>query len=524
MKKVKRLFAALCAVSIISAAPLSVSADVSSFRMGDLNGDGAVTSADADLLRNALWGKGKLSDVQRCVADLNGDLHVNDKDLQAINALIKAGGTSDEILLNADAAGNVSYYADEAGILGVKYNGWAADIINGASGSKTLVTPSYLSYSSGKDSMFINPYGASFSGDSSKLFYDGNTAASNMKYKGGSVSAYASKDGHFSVTNSFIKNSKSLVKKATDYLSYASQNDAVYAPTNYGVGGTVQLMNAQVIRHEDGYEFINDISAINPTSHSYLTHKYAEMDGVEFYYHEDINDFTFTGVDESKIQFIQRDEREGYEEIALVTDEYIYGLMYEVGADYMAAFVRYEFKTGEAVLAQYTSIVDMATIAVHYSQDGVVEYGMEHPELLIKWLDDYYDPDNLCFQTVMYSQQMKCVQIGKMDDHYKIYDGITYIQLPIGLNQFTANHEGTDTTLSFGRIFGTEVFQMSNPESSVTRSGNAVTYAVGDDSLTMNRADGLLYDPAGNIQYKYSGGSASFKVDDILKLRTPSMY
>lgn len=520
MKKTMKKFAAvIAAISMLSTSLTFTSASAASvsYKLGDVNLDGVVDEQDSDMLRQSLWGRTKLTEVQRTTADVNGDLHVNYKDLTAVIEMCNGKTRSADIQIDVDENNNVLHYINNNPALSVSSTGWMANVTNSANNSNLEVSPYTFSYSSNGSKMMLTPWGADFSKGSSGIYFSNYGTSAISKFKDGLFTTYYSPDGKIYDYNSYLsKNECGIMRKIANFFANTSVDDQLFAPSDYGMNGTVHLAGADVTKLENGYEFINNIS--DETVYSFLGHDFAVMDDVTFYYRD--GEFTFEGIDESSIETIYTGQRDGYEEIAVITDRYIYGLMYEPPFDMMAAFVRYDRLKDEAALAQYTSIVDMATVSIHYAQEGVVEYGLEHPELMVKWLDDYYDPDHMVFETIMYSQGMKCIQVGKMNDAYKIYDGLTYTQLPTGVNTIVKNHEDETSTL----MFGSGIFNISNNSGGAFTTRGIYQYTSGGDTFMTTPGNDTLYSPDANITYAYNGGAANFKVTDVLNNRTPSMY
>ena len=90
-------------------------------------------------------------------------------------------------------------------------------------------------------------------------------------------------------------------------MNYISKDADLFKATDYSVGGTVELLNASITRKEEGFEFCNNISKNTGTSNSFLGHKYANIDGAEFWFDEETSSFIIKGIDEDSIEFINED-------------------------------------------------------------------------------------------------------------------------------------------------------------------------------------------------------------------------
>lgn len=519
MKHIRKITAFFTAVTLLSSTAVTAGAAKITCKAGDVNLDGIVDTADAEILRNALWGQETLTAAQRTAADVNGDLHVDFNDLTEVNDIISGAAEAKEISFDADDNGNVLHYLNGNENIEIVSDGWQGAFSNAASGSVTDFSNYYMNLTNSAAELKINPWGVGAKDGTSEIYYSQYGVSSKTDFADGSFSTYRSADGNIYDKNSYLLNNESLVvRRTSEFFANTSENNDVFAPTDYGMNGTVHLVNADITKLENGYEFINNIS--DYTVYSFLGSDFAVMDDVTFHYAD--GKFTYEGIDPESIVTECVGERDGYAEIALITDRYVYGLMYEYAYDFMAAFVRYDFETGEAALAQYTPSVDLATVSIHYAQEGVVEYGLEHPELMVKWLDDYYDPDHMVFETVMYRQKMKCVQIGKMNDAYKIYDGLTFTQLPTGVNTVVKNHGSENSTL----MFGSGIFNISTNNCGVFNTGNIYQYTAGTESFTVVSLDGSLYSAASPVTYKNTADSTSeaFTVSSLLKQKTATMY
>ena len=92
MKKIKRIFAGICAAAAVFSmvsAPVSAEIIFKGYR-GDLNNDGIVSAADAQLLKNILiYGKDAPEN-----ADFNADGTVDYNDLTLLNSIFSMAANS----------------------------------------------------------------------------------------------------------------------------------------------------------------------------------------------------------------------------------------------------------------------------------------------------------------------------------------------------------------------------------------------------------------------------------------------
>lgn len=532
----KKMVAFLTAILSVTSTAVSMSSFATSdkYLSGDVDLNGVVDIEDGILLKNALWGQETLSDLQRTVADVNGDLHVDFADLMCLNDIINGNAVSDEITVDADENGNVIHLVNDNSALSVISNGWTADVTNNESDSSFRTSAYSMTAKSGNSNMFLNPFFATINNNSASLSYSAYATTSSVKYDDGNqITANVLNNGYLSINDTYFKNSKSVIQKAGETLSYISKDDALFQPTDYSVGGTVELINASITRTEDGFEFCNNISKLTGTSYSYLGHKYASMDGAEFWFDEETESFIIKGIDEDSIEFIHEDVRNSFNgkelvdfnEVSVVTDDYIYGLMYDPSFDYMCAFVRYDRNNGECTLAQYTAAGERATIATHYVQDGVIEEGLANPDLLVEYIDELYDPDNMVFQVVMYGSKMKSSIVGGINDSYRTNNGITFTQTKSGLNiiQAAESDKDTGTTLTFANLYGSDLISISNSAGSIQKYGNTMTYGVGTDTFS-NDASESLFSADNEITYKSGNVSETFTIRNLLNNRTATMY
>lgn len=530
----KKMIALLTAILSVAGTAVSISSSATSVThlSGDVNLDGVVDIEDGILLRNALWGQASLNDVQRTVADVNGDLHVNFVDLIYLNNIINGNASSTEITVDADENGNVNHFLNGNSALSIDANGWTANVDN-SNGSSFQTSAYSMTAKSNGSNMFLNPFFASINNDNASLKYNPYIASSEVNYDDGKITANVLNNGYISINDTYFKNSKSVVQKAGETLNYISKDADLFKATDYSVGGTVELLNASITRKEEGFEFCNNISKNTGTSNAFLSHKYANIDGAEFWFDEETSSFIIKGIDEDSIEFINEDVRNSYNgkenvdfnEVSVVTDDYIYGLMYDPTCDWMCALVRYDRDNGECVLAQYTEAGDRATIATHYAQDGIVDEGLANPDLLIEYLDELYDPDNMVFQTVMYRNKMKVALVGGINDSYATDNGITFTQTRLGLNiiQAAKSDEDTGTTITFGNLYGNEIFTMSNESGGIEKFSNNMTYKVGSDSFATDISESL-FSADKDITYTSGDVSETFTIRNLLNQRTATMY
>lgn len=520
MKKIRNLAAFITAAVMLSTSALTVSADSRAYKTGDVNLDGVVNSEDATLLRKALWCQVSLSDLQRTVADVNGDLHVTFADYTALNDICSGKAESADIVVDADENGNVSHYLNNNPSLEVSSTAWSTKVTDSTTGSSILASPYTFNYSNSAGKLELTSFGAGISGGPSSIYYSKYGVTSSSLFSNGSFATHYTSNGTIYDNNSFLTNDSSkLVRKVANVFANTSADADIFGNSDYSDGGTVQLVYADVTRNGNTYEFSNYLG--DTPVYSTLSRHDASIDGVTFHYEN--GDFTYEGIDEDSVvlknvgvRACNTYEGEHYVELALYTDTCIYGVMYEPVFDMMAALVRYDYDTNEAALVQYVSSVDFSVVSTFNPQDWVLDYVTEHPENTVQYFDDYYDPDHLVFETVMYRQNMKVVQVGKMNEAYKIYDGLTFTQLPTGVNTIVNNHDGENSTLMFGK----GIFNISVNAGGVFNTSNIYSYTVGGDSLTMMNFDGSLYSGATSITYK----GANFSVNKLLSQRTPTMY
>lgn len=546
MKKSRNIAALLTAILTATSMTVSLSAETTAntYLLGDVNLDGVIDEQDSNLLRSALWGQASLTDVQRTVADINGDLHVNYEDLFKLYNVIYNGEETSEVTVNADEDGNITHLLNDNAALEVDANGWTATVANtntGASfkaidltkGSWFKTSAYALDATADGSRLFLNAYNANISNDYATMKYSNYGSSSDVTYSDGKISARLFNNGYMSFNDTYLNNSTSIMQKAAKTFSYISKDDEMFQPTDYSVGGKVQLINSAIGRTEDGFEFFNSISENTDTSYAFLGHKYASMDGVEFWFDPDTSEFTFSGVDEANVEINYQQVRNSYNgativpfnEISLVTDKYIYGLMYDPTCDWMCAFVRYDKTNGECTLAQYTAAGDRATIGTYYMLDGVVEDSLNHLDMMVENLDERYDPEGMVFETVMYRTNMKACIVGGINDSYRTDNGLTFTQTRSGLNilQLANSDKDAGTTVTFGKAYGSEILSFTNHAGGIEKFGNNMTYKVGSDSFKTDVTDSL-FSPEKDITYSSGDISETFTINSLLDNRTATMY
>lgn len=531
MTKIKKFSAMVLSMALIAnASAIAVSAAPTvTYKYGDVNLNGVVDEEDSLLLRNALWGCASLSDVQRTVADINGDLHVNYDDYTVLAAAIADGSDLGTAEFAADENGNVLHLIGST--LSVNSTGWIASVDNTASDSSFNLTEWYMDALSNGSSMFLNPYNAEISGSNSKISYSEYSAKADLSYANDSVSAFASKYGQISFTNTYLDKAKSAVQKASRTAKNLNENDPMFGPTDYSIGGTVNLLNASITRHEDGFEFINNMSDYYGTSTAFLNQHYCTMDGVTVSYDPETDTFSYDNIDPETIEIENRDVRYtyngkgiiGFEEYLIVTDDTIYAAMYDPEFDWLAALVKCDRATNECILAQYNPASDRATISTHYVLEEAVEEGLANPDVLVGNLDERYDPDNMVFQTVMYKNKMKVSLIGASTPSNSLANGMTIIQLSNGLNNVTVADTSVDAgvVMTFGNMYGNKMLQLTTPSGGVQAFAGSYNFTVGNDTFGFK---GSMYNPDGAATYKSGDISESFTVKDVLGMRTAAMY
>lgn len=535
MKKSRNIAALLTSILTATSMTVSLSAatTANTYLLGDVNLDGVIDEQDSTLLRSALWGQASLNDAQRTVADINGDLHVNYEDLFKLYNIIYNNEETSEVVINADENGNIARLLNDNSALAVDANGWTADVTNSNTGSWFKTSAYTLTAGADNSKLFLNPYCANISNDFASLKYSNYGSSSDVTYDDGKISAKLFNNGYMSFNDTYLNNSTSIIQKSADTFKYISKDDAMFQPTDYSVGGTVQLINSSIARTEDGFEFYNSISKNTDTSYSFLGHKYASMDGVEFWFDPDTKEFTVSGVDEEKIEINYQQVRDSYNgativpfnEITLVTDQYIYGLMYDPTCDWMCAFVRYDKTNGECTLAQYTAAGDRATIGTYYMLDGIIEDSLVNLDMMVENLDECYDPEGMVFETVMYTTKMKACIVGGINDSYRTDNGLTFTQTRSGLNilQFANSDKDAGTTVTFGKAYGSEILSFTNHAGGIEKFGNSMTYKVGSDSFKTDITDSL-FSADKDITYGSGDISETFTVSELLKNRTAKMY
>ena len=130
MKKSRNIAALLTSILTATSMTVSLSAatTANTYFLGDVNLDGVIDEQDSNLLRSALWGQASLTDVQRTVADINGNLHVNYEDLFKLYNVIYNGEETSEVTVNADEDGNITHLLNDNSALEVDANGWTATV------------------------------------------------------------------------------------------------------------------------------------------------------------------------------------------------------------------------------------------------------------------------------------------------------------------------------------------------------------------------------------------------------------
>lgn len=527
-KKFSSMVLSMALIANASAVAVSAAPTVT-YKYGDVNLNGVVDEQDSELLRDALWGRIQLTEVQRTVADVDGDLHVNYNDYSALNAAIADGDELGTAEFAADDSGKVLHFIGSS--LSVNSTGWMASVENTASDSLFNLTEWYMDAHSNGSSMFLNPYNAEINGSDSKITYSEYMAKADLSYGSESVSAYASKYGQVSFLNTYLDKARPAVRKASRTAKNLSENDPMFGATDYSIGGTVNLLNASVTRYEDGFEFINNMSDYYGTSTAFLNQHYCTMDGVTVSYDPETDTFSYDNIDPETIEIENRDVRYtyngkgiiGFEEYLIVTDDTIYAAMYDPEFDWLAALVKCDRATNECILAQYNPASDRATISTHYVLDEAVEEGLENPDVLVGNLDERYDPDNMVFQTVMYKNKMKVSLIGASTPANSLANGMTIIQLSNGLNNVTVADTSINAgvAMTFGNMYGNKMLQLTTPSDGVQTFAGSYNFTVGNDTFGFK---GSMYNPDGTATYKSGDISESFTVKDVLGMRTASMY
>ena len=200
MKKSRNIAALLTAILTATSMTVSLSAETTAntYLLGDVNLDGVIDEQDSNLLRSALWGQASLTDVQRTVADINGDLHVNYEDLFKLYNVIYNGEETSEVTVNADEDGNITHLVNGNSALEVDANGWTATVANTNTGASfkavNLTRGSWFKTSAyaldavaDGSKLFLNPYNAKISNDYATMKYSAYGSSSDVYYSDGKI-------------------------------------------------------------------------------------------------------------------------------------------------------------------------------------------------------------------------------------------------------------------------------------------------------------------------------------------------
>ena len=508
-----------------SAAPLTQE----TYKLGDVDLNGTVDLSDLTAMKKGVLWLSVLSDAQKRTADVNRDGHVNLLDLTLFKASLAGLRTIDgEVTINYDENGNVAEYVNSNSDLVISSDSYNAYITNNATASAIALSPYYLSYANGGASAMISPWYSEvgiINADSVLKIgkNDYSTNARTTYADGTSLSTNVSSWGTINLTHdAMAEETAPFMRKTYNFFTNVSRDDDVFTQTAYGLNETVNLVNAEVTKRENGIEFVTHVS--DDTVYSTMGDDFVTIDGVTLTYSD--GEFTVEGIPEDEIELLHTMTVGQYDEIGIITNtpnnRFVYGLMYDKDSQSMAALVKVRLdKNAEATVIQYSKPADMATTINFYPKEGVVERAMANPDEMVTLFDTQYDPEHLVFQTVHFPRKTKNLLAGSLNARYQITNGITY-------QQSAAN---ATVKMTYGTTASTLAFNCTNADLSITNvengitagiasTGDTVKYTVGGESFST----GKYYAPDSEITYTYGDTAETFTPSGVLAQHTPFMY
>lgn len=527
-KKLKRVLSFISAFTLSLSCYVfpSVSAAENSYLLGDVSLDGKLDESDEDLFLKSLWNQNKLSDLQRTVADVDGDGHVTYQDFVKLRLMILSNSEA-TVVVDANEDGSVNHFLNGNRAYSISSNDWSTTLTNSNTDSVIQATPYSLSSRSDTGALSLSAWGANLSGGNSNIYHSPYGTSVTTKMKDGAFSTYVSGDYLYDRNSFLLNDSDRLVRKSAEFFANTRLSDSLFAPADYSDGSTVQMLFADVTKNGDAYTFNNYISD-NETVHTVLGTHDAEIEGVKFHFEN--GEWSIDGLDPEDIETQVSGHRVAvssygstdYDELAVFTPDYIYGIMFEPAADRLAALVRLNRKTEEAALVQYTTATQSVVVSTFILQDWVLPFVLENPDKTVEYFDNFYDEDHIVFETAFYGRQQKYIQIGRMNSRYQIYDGLTFIQNAAGNNQIVKNHGSEKNTLVFNPV--TNILNVLTSTCGIQQSSDACIYTIGAESLTVPVADGKLFSPDSVVTYTEPNGTVDFTVDKLMSAKTPVMY
>jgi len=532
MKKFKKFTALTSSIVLLaSMAAMNVgAASAETYKLGDINQDGVIDCRDLVALKKGMSYLTPLTETQKKIADINSDGHVNLTDLSLLKLHCAGLKTiSGEVTVYYDENGNVVSLLNDNANLAVTSNGWLANISNEETRSSIELTGHYLSQKNadGSASTFISPWSSEvrYSSDNADAVLNlcsGYTALKTNYNTGTELSTGVSAWGNISISHDGFDESIPFMRNSANYFKNTSVDDALFAASDYAVDETVSLVNAEVIKRENGIEFSNHVS--DDTVNAFMADDFVTIDDVKITYAE--GEFTVEGIADENIELLHTMTVGQYDEIAVMTNtpgnRLIYGLMYDTASQSMAALVKVRVdKNMEATVIQYSKPADMATTINFYPKDYVFDEAMANPDNMVTMFDNDYNPDNLVFQTVAFTRKTKNALIGSLNARYQITNGFTFKQTG-SANSVKSTYETTATTLSF-----------SNAESGLNLTSVQDGYTIGidisDDTVKyINGGESLAlaggYTPDTSITYEYGETSEVFTPVQVLSQRGTVLY
>ena len=539
MKKVISVLSTLAVAASMTSFAASA-AESNTYKLGDVNMDGVVNSADLQLTKLGMLYLRPLSATQKKLADINGDRHVNLVDVVALtNHCLGRNTIDEEVTVYYDENGNVAEYLGGNDALKVDSNGYTAYVNNAVNDSVIGLSDYVFQHKSTDATTSVSPW-------CTELNYKGEIASTNVSNNdyyqsistvenetGKTIGASRNAWGYIGFTHDYIaEETAPFMTKTYRYLKNANVNDALFSTTGYGVDETVGLVNAEVTKRENGIEFVNHVS--DDTVNAFMADDYVTIDGVTISYKD--GEFTVEGINEDEIELrhtmtVTVPRMGTFDEIAVVTNtpgqRYVYGLMYDTGSQSMAALVKVRLdKNAEATVIQYSKPSDMATTINFYPKDWVLEQAFANPDEMVTLFDNEYDPNRMVFQTVHFPRMTKNALIGAINARYQITNGFTYKQTA-GNVTVAATHDQMSTTVAFNNA--NDNFTLENTtagrKTGISSTDAAMTYTQGGESFTIAKADAnRYYTPNSSVTYTYGEETSSFTPAEVLDLRTPTLY
>lgn len=527
-KKLKRVLSFLSAFTLSLACyvhPFSVSAAENRYLLGDVNLDGKLDTSDEDLLLKSLWNQNQLSDLQRTLSDVDSNGHVTYSDFLNLKLMVLENSET-FVSVDANADGSVNHFLKGNRAYSIVSTDWGSKLINSNTDSVIQATPYSLNNHTKSGCLSLSAWGSTLSGGNSNIYHSPYGTSVNTKMEDGEFSTYVSGDYIYDRSSFLLNDSNSLVRKCAQFFANTHMSDSLFAPADYSDGSTVQMLFADVTKNGVTYTFNNYISE-HETVHTVLGTHDAEMDGVNFHFEN--GEWTIDGLNPEDIETQVSGHRVAvssygsteYDELAVFTPDYIYGIMFEPAADRFAAFVRLNRKTEEASLVQYTTATQSVVVTTFGLQDWVLPFVTENPDKTVEYFDNFYDEDHIVFETAFYGRKQKYIQLGRMNSRYQIYDGLTFIQNAAGTNQIVKNHGSEKNTLVFN---STDILNVLTSACGVQKSSDSCTYIIGDESMTVPVIDGKLFSPDSTVIYTEPNGTVDFTVNELMQSKTPVMY